>query len=112
MTQDAFTNAITTVLALGGSTNAVLHLLAIAHETGVELSIDKFDSGTGWPSFTKPIADNLVTTVEDNSNGMTRLEVRSSISDSHLGHVFTDEPTPSGLRYCINSLSLGFKPKD
>jgi peptide methionine sulfoxide reductase msrA/msrB len=73
-------------------------------------STDKFDSGTGWPSFTKPIEKGTVTEKKDTSHGMTRVEVRSKVGDSHLGHVFTDGPGPDGLRYCINSASLRFIP--
>jgi methionine-R-sulfoxide reductase len=73
-------------------------------------SLDKFDSGSGWPSFTKPIAKEHVTEKLDGSAGMERVEVRSSKSDSHLGHVFDDGPGPAGMRYCINSASLKFIP--
>lgn len=75
-------------------------------------SLDKFDSGTGWPSFTKPIAESVVSEKQDSSHGMRRTEVRSTAGDSHLGHVFPDGPGPNGLRYCINSASLRFVPVD
>lgn len=77
------------------------------------LSTDKFDSGCGWPSFSKPINDTLVTELTDTSHGMVRTEVRSTTGDAHLGHVFDDGPESlGGLRYCINSASLRFIPKE
>ena len=73
-------------------------------------SLDKFDSGTGWPSFTKPLEVEAVNTRTDRSLFSTRTEVRSRVADSHLGHVFDDGPAPNGLRYCMNSASLRFVP--
>ena len=75
-------------------------------------STDKFDSGTGWPSFVRPIEPDNVTEHSDVSYGMRRVEVRSAGGDSHLGHLFDDGPAPTGLRYCINSASLRFIPVD
>ena len=74
-------------------------------------SSDKFDSGTGWPSFIRPIEPQNVTEHADTTYGMRRVEVRSTGGDSHLGHVFPDGPGPTGLRYCINSASLQFIPR-
>lgn len=93
------------------------------HEEGIYVDImtgkplfsstDKFDSGTGWPSFTKPIDANFVEMKEDKSLGMSRTEVRSGHSDSHLGHVFDDGPKDKGgKRYCINSAAIRFVPKE
>lgn len=73
-------------------------------------SRDKYKSGTGWPSFTRPISDDVVVEKEDRSLFMTRVEIRSAIADSHLGHVFDDGPAPTGLRYCMNSAALRFIP--
>ncbi|MEX0807459.1 MAG: peptide-methionine (R)-S-oxide reductase MsrB [Dongiaceae bacterium] len=77
------------------------------------VSTDKFESGCGWPSFTKPIEPANVNELRDNTHGMIRTEVRSTHGDSHLGHVFPDGPRDKGgLRYCINSASLRFIPRD
>ena len=91
------------------------------HEDGVYFSVgsdtplfdsrDKFDSGTGWPSFTKPIEAAFVGETRDTSYGVTRIEVHSTVDGDHLGHVFDDGPGPAHLRYCINSASLRFMPR-
>lgn len=76
------------------------------------LSETKYNSGSGWPSYTEPVADSAVEEIRDASHGMVRTEVRCAVCEGHLGHVFPDGPGPNGLRYCINSASLDFEPKD
>lgn len=72
---------------------------------------DKFESGTGWPSFSLPYDDDHIAEIMDRSHGMVRVEIRCKRCDGHLGHVFDDGPRPSGKRYCLNSVSMTFKPK-
>jgi methionine-R-sulfoxide reductase len=91
------------------------------HDDGVYFSVcsdtplfdsrDKFESGTGWPSFTRPIEPAFTEDTVDSSHGMTRTEVHCAVDGGHLGHVFPDGPAPTGLRYCINSASLRFMPR-
>ncbi len=84
---------------------------SVCSDTPLFDSRDKFDSGTGWPSFTKPIEKALVGETTDRSYGMIRVEVHSNVDGAHLGHVFDDGPRPTGQRYCINSASLRFMPR-
>lgn len=110
------------VLREGGTERAFAGVLYNNHDDGLyrcaargnELfdSGTKFDSGSGWPSFTGPAARDHVTLHEDESHGMVRTEVRCAKCDGHLGHVFPDGPGPEGLRFCINSASLDFEKRD
>lgn len=105
-TERAFSGALTDNKAVG------IYVDIVSGEP-LFASADKFESGCGWPSFTKPIVTEHVTEHKDHGFGMVRVEVRSKYGDSHLGHVFPDGPRDrGGLRYCINSASLRFIPRD
>jgi peptide-methionine (R)-S-oxide reductase len=104
-TEPAFSGALTDTVEPGIYVCAGCGSTLFASDT-------KFHSGCGWPSFYQPIADDAIDEHPDDTFGMRRVEVRCAVCDGHLGHVFTDGPPPTGLRYCINSVSLEFKPAE
>ena len=109
------------VMREGGTERAFTGALVNNHDDGIYhcgscnaplfTSDKKFDSGSGWPSFWNPVSADAIEAIEDTSYGMKRVEVRCATCGAHLGHVFPDGPNPTGMRYCINSASLGFEKK-